>query len=161
MYMQQKKSVTVFLAALTLTGLSPSDASAQSHPQEVLDLIGSYEALAMKVRPLKGRVVVASSATDANAGFRPEGVPLRAQTATGTTGDNSAAERRAPERLRHKDRTASTDDDYTSLTAELAALERETQSELERIRAPGFGTSRQREGGGVRFGDRCRKTHSR
>jgi hypothetical protein len=152
--MNTQKSVTLFFATLALVGICQPTASAQDHPQEVLDLIGSYEALAMKVRPLQDRVLTASPATDTSTGFRPEGVPLRAQAATATTGDNSAAESRVSERLRHRDRAIGADDDYKRITSELSVLERNARSELQRIRTPGFGTVR--ESGSVRFGDGIR-----
>lgn len=153
MQIHLNRSATLFLAALSLIGLCCSRAPAQSHPQEVLDLIDSYEALAMKVRPLQDRVLVASSETGSSAGFQPEGVPLRAQVATATTGGDSAAESRVTERLRHRDRAASSDEDRRRVIARLSALEQKARSELERIRVPGFGTPREGENGGVRFGD--------
>lgn len=110
-------------------------AISDEHPQEVLDLAAGYDALAMKVRPLQDRVVVASQQAD-NGQFRPEGAPIRAQGDAPSTGDETGAERRVPERLRHKNRAAT---DAADLQARLAALEKRVLAERERIMQPEFG----------------------
>jgi hypothetical protein len=153
MQIHLKNPAILSLAALSMIGLLSSRATAQSHPQEVLDLIQSYEALAMKVRPLQDRVVDASSTTGSSAGFRPEGVPLRAGLATDTADGDSAPQRRVTERLRHRDRSVSSDTEYSRLSERLSALEQRIRSELERLRAPGFGAPGENDSGSVRFGD--------
>jgi hypothetical protein len=153
MQIHLNKSPTLFLAALSLVTLCSSRAPAQSHPQEVLDLIGSYEALAMKIRPVQDRMAVPSSETGGSESFRPEGVPLRAQVATATSDGDSASESRVSEQLRHRDRAVNSDDGYRRVRARLSALEEKVRSELERIGAPGLGMPREDEDSGVRFGD--------
>jgi len=74
-------TVTVFLFA------GSELAVAQSHPQEVLDLISEHDALAMKVRPLHDRVVSATKEDDGDTAFQPDGTPVRAKvTIDGTQG---------------------------------------------------------------------------
>jgi len=149
------------LAAIVLGGVWPARSNADSHPQEVLELVAAYDALAMKVRPLKDRVVIASAPGAADSSFRPEGVPLRATTATSAEAGNAAAEQRVSENLRHKDRAAPAADDYGRIKVRLSALEENARAERERISRPGFGVDLSRsdtEAGAVRFGDARRGT---
>lgn len=144
------------LIVIALAGLLPLRATAQGHPQEVLDLLAGYDALAMKVRPLQDRVVAAASSGDGSAGFKAEGVPVRAKAAADTASTDTAAEQRVSERLRHKDRAVPTGDDYARVRARLAALEDKLRAERARISSPGFGVPPNRvddDSGAVRFGD--------
>jgi hypothetical protein len=121
--------------AIALSALLPARVIADSHPQEVLDLIAAHESLAMKIRPLQDRVVVR---------FKPEGVPVRAKAEAAADEGNGNAESRASERLRHKDRAVSSDDDYTRIKARLDALEKNAKTERERVNRPAFGTDLRR-----------------
>jgi len=123
------------LVAIALSTLHPARVLADSHPQEVLDLVAAHNALAMKIRPLQDRVTLR---------FKPEGVPVRAKAETATDEGNGSTESRVSERLRHKDRAVSGDDDYTRIKARLEALEKNAKSERERVNRPGFGTDLRR-----------------
>jgi hypothetical protein len=128
-----KLTVLAFgLAAITLMGFLPASAIAQNRPQEVQDLIAAHEALAMKIRPLQDRVLTATAPQEGSAGFKPDGVPVRAK------GD-AKSEDRVPERLRHKDRAASDGDDYGRIKVRLSALEKNAKKERERVMRPSFG----------------------
>jgi len=129
-------SVVTAVAVLICIGFATPRASAQDHPQEVLDLVSTYQALGMKVRPLQDRVVIPANN---DAGFRPEGVPLRAGTSATTT-SGPAAEQRIPETLRHRNRSTSAAD-VDAIRCRLATLDGEIQSEIRRISAPGFASS--------------------
>jgi len=124
--------VATGLAAIVVIGLFPARATAQNRPQEVRDLIADHQALAMKIRPLQDRVLTATAPQDNSAGFKPDGVPVRAK------GD-ATSEGRVPERLRHKDRAASDSDDYGRIKVRLSALEKEAKVERERVMRPEFG----------------------
>jgi len=148
--------VVTGLAAIVVMGLVPARATAQNHPQEVLDLIAAHEALAMKIRPLQDRVLTATVPRDDNSKFNPDGVPVRAKGAA-TSGSNSpGSDLRAAERLRHKDRAASDGDDYGRIKVRLSALEKKARAERERVMRPHFGVGlaqRDSESGEIRFGD--------
>jgi hypothetical protein len=152
--------VDAALVAIVLCAVLPVRSSADSHPQEVLDLIAAYDALAMKVRPLQDRVAVAAASGSGDSSFRPEGVPLRATTTTSAAADETSAERRVSENLRHKDRAVPADD-YGRIEVRLSALEAKARAERERISRPEFGVDLSRSGGeagAVRFGDARRGT---
>jgi len=152
--------VSAALATIVLCGVLPGRSNAESHPQEVLDLVAAYDALAMKVRPLQDRVVIAAAPDTDDSSFRPEGVPLRATTATSAATDSASAERRVSENLRHKDRAVSSDD-YGRIKVRLSTLEEKVRAERARISSPGFGlrpTRSDGESGNVRFGDARRGT---
>jgi hypothetical protein len=149
------------LAAAIAAGLLPTRVVAQDHPQEVLDLIAEHQALAMKIRPLQDRIVVARAAAENSERFKPEGVPLRASSDAATGDGSTAAESRISGTLRHKDRAATSGDDLGRISARLSALERQAMAERERINRPRFGLATaqsSREGGDVRFGDGRRGT---
>jgi hypothetical protein len=131
----------VGLAAIVLIVLLPNRATAESRPQEVLDLISAHEALAMKIRPLQDRVLAAPPATESSAEFKTEGVPLRAKTSTTNGESNTENESRVPETLRHKDRAATSGDDYGRIKVKFSTLEKNASKERERINRPDFGVS--------------------
>ena len=134
----QAKAMAILLLAATWS----ATAAAQSHPQEVLDLIAQHEALAAKVRPLVKRVSDPDFAPE-DTGFRPEGAPLRATVTTSNSGSGSATrsepEQRVPERLGHRDRAAASSDDAARIATRLSALETQARTERERIMRPNFG----------------------
>ncbi len=124
------------LMAVAVTGIVPGHSFADDRPQEVLDLIADHQALVMKIRPLRYRVVAAAS-KDRDDRFGPESPPVRAEVKVATEESNTGAENRVPERLRHKDRSASDDDDR--ITDRLAALEKHARTERERVSRPDYG----------------------
>lgn len=149
------------IAIVTVMALLPTRVTAQSQAQEVLDLILDHQALAMKVRPLQDRVLVASPPEQDSESFSPEGVPIRAKSDATTGENNTGAENRVSERLRHKNRAATSSDDYDRIKMRLAALEENARAERERINRPDFGISSARrasESGEVRIGDGRRGT---
>ena len=73
---------------------------------------------------------------ESSAGFKPDGAPLRAKAATGTASESG---RRAPERLRHKDRAVTSGDDYGRIKVKMAALDKKAKAERERVNRPKFG----------------------
>ncbi len=111
-------------------------AQAQDRPQEVRDLIAAHDALAMKIRPLHDRVIVARPKKEKSTGFKPEGAPLRAKVGTASS-ENTGG--RASERLRHKDRAATSGDEYGHLKVQFLALEKKAKAERERVNNPKFG----------------------
>jgi co-chaperonin GroES (HSP10) len=111
----------VGLAVIALTVLTPDRATAESRPQEVRRLISAHEALAMKIRPLKDRVIIA-----------------RSTNVESNTGNAS----RVPETLRHKNRAAAKSDDYGRIKVKLSALEKSASKERERISRPEFGVAK-------------------
>lgn len=135
-----KLSVVVTgLAAIVMMGLFPASATAQSRPQEVLDLIAAHKALAMKIRPLQDRVLTVTAPKEDSNQFKPDGVPVRAKS-NATSGDsNPASEGRVAERLRHKDRAATDGDDYGRIKVRLSALKKKAKAERERVMRPKFG----------------------
>jgi len=149
--------VAAVLMVIALTLLLPVRADADSHPQEVLELIAAHHALAMKIRPLQDRIVLQASAQDTGAGFHPEGAPVRAKSNTATTQGAAGAENRVPGTIRHRDRAVA-GDDYGRFKVRLSTLEQRAGAELERISRPGFGYrsasgATADESGAVRFGD--------
>jgi outer membrane murein-binding lipoprotein Lpp len=143
------------LLSMAITALPFMSAMADDHPQEVLDLVAAYDALAMKVRPLQDRVQAAESPRQDKAQFRPEGAPIRATADATSTGSKSDSESRAPERLRHKNRATT---DTVDLNDRLAALEKKILAERERVMQPEFGAglrgrNADDESGAIRFGD--------
>jgi hypothetical protein len=124
--------VAAALTAVTLGGLFSTNAIADSRPQAVLDLIAAHQTMAMKVRPLNDRVLVA---------FKPDGVPIRAKVSAEKAESNDSAVTRAPapERLRHKDRAASSSDEYGRIKVRLSAFEKDAKTERERVNTPRFG----------------------
>ncbi|MDH3265326.1 MAG: hypothetical protein OEM25_00040 [Gammaproteobacteria bacterium] len=111
--------MVVGLVATTLAGISPSAAIAQSQPREVRDLIAAHDALAMRVRPLQDRIIVAEQTKRSDEGFQPRGVP---------------------ETIGHKGRAVSDSDDYGRIKVRLSTLENKARTERRRISRPGFGT---------------------
>ena len=99
----QSASAVGALAAL------PGYAFADDRPQEVLDLIEDHQALAMKIRPLRYRVVAAAS-MDRDDRFGPESPQARAPS-----------------------------DDDDRITNRLAALDKSASTERERVNRPRFG----------------------
>ena len=99
----------VGLTAVAGTGFVPGYAFADDRPQEVLDLIADHQALAMKIRPLRYRVVAAAS-KDRDDRFGAQSPQVR---------------------------TVSDDDDR--ITARLTALEKSARTERERINRPDYG----------------------
>lgn len=147
--------MVVGLAAVTLTGLLSSRATAQSHPQEVLDLIAAHDALAMKIRPLRDRVLAMPS-KESSTGFNPDGVPVRAKTGAATGESKADAETRVSETLRHKDRAVTTSDEYGRIKVQFSTLEKKARAERERVNRPNFGIHSARSestSGDIRFGD--------
>jgi hypothetical protein len=143
------------MAVLTAQAIAVR-AFAQSHPQEVLDLVAAHDVLEMKIRVLQDRVAAPSSAKGDSASFNPDGVPIRAKGSATADGSSSGAEARLPERLRHRDRPTSGTDDYARIRARLQLLEKKAAAERERISQPGFGAGSYRlepEAGEIRFGD--------
>jgi len=150
------------LLLLAFAGFVPCHAATDSHPQEVLDLVAAYDALAMKVRPLQKRVVV-SSREEKSTKFNPDGRPVRAKVDTSA---DDGADTRVPERLRHKTREAAYDDAAAGLLGRLNALEKRILAERERINRPEYGAGLRaanadgekadKESGGVQFGDGIR-----
>ncbi len=131
------RSISVIAVLLLVSLLASGPAAAQSRPQEVLDLVAAHEALAMKIRPLHDRVLVArSKPKESSAGFKPDGTPLRARAGTGTASESG---RRVSERLRHKDRAATSGDDYGRIKVKMAALDKKAKAERERVNRPKFG----------------------
>ena len=141
------------LGVLLFSGLSGQPAAAQEQPQEIRDLIRSYEALAMKIRPLQDRVAARSPGTESNPRFEPEGVPLRAQVRTSSSDGAADGGTRAPERLRHRDRAVNAEDEYARVSAGVSELNRSVEAALARIRAPGFGTRNENAPARIGFGD--------
>ena len=134
-----KLAVTIFgLTAVALLELVPTRAIADNRPQEVLDLIAAHQELAMKIRPLNDRVLIAAPKDD-NEQFKPDGVPVRAKASAATLENNDSAEARAPERLRHKDRAANDGDDHGRIKVRFSALEENARKERERVNRPQFG----------------------
>lgn len=130
-------SIPVAAALLLAILTTPNPTAAQGHPQEVLDLIAGHEALAMKIRPLHDRVIVArSKSKKSGTAFKPDGTPLRAKAATGTASESG---RRVPEILRHKDRAATSGDDYKRINAQISRLKKRAKAERERVNRPNFG----------------------
>jgi len=111
----------VGLMAVTISGLLPTLAQADSRPQEVLDLIAGHQALVVKIRPLHDRVQAPQQKKD-SAGIKPD-----------------RAEKRAPETLRHKDRAVSSSDEYGRIKVQLSAFEKKARAERERVNNPRFG----------------------
>lgn len=154
----------VSIAIVAVTTLWSGPPWAQSHPQEVLDLIAGHQALAAKIRPLLDRVEMPKASSDDSAGFRPEGAPIRGTVATSNSSASSDPEQRVPERLRQRDRatTSSADDSLAArLAARLAALDAQATAERERVMRPEFGAGLNRNNatsGDVRFGDGIRGT---
>ncbi len=97
------------LTAVAVTGFVPGYAFADDRPQEVLDLIADHEVLAMKIRPLRYRVVAAAS-KDRDDRFGSESPQVRAVS-----------------------------DDDDRITDRLAALDKSASTERERVNAPRFG----------------------
>jgi len=124
------------LALVTLAGLLPAGVAADGRSQEVLDLIADHEALAMKIRPLQDRVLVAAPKKDAQQ-FKPDGVPVRAKVSATT--DDSDSDNRVPERLRHKGRAASDSDEHGRIKVRFATLDENAKAERERVNRPQFG----------------------
>jgi len=144
----------VMLAVTVLAASLPGRVAAQSHPQEVLDLVAAHEALAMKIRPLQDRIVVSAAPQAGTAGFNPEGAPIRAKGSTTTDDAATGAENRSAETLRHRDRAAAPEPG--GLGARLSAFAEKARVESERISQPGFGlrsAAREAGSGAVRFGD--------
>lgn len=117
------------------------DATAQERPQAVLELISGHDALAMKIRPLHDRVLAAES-KEGSASFKPEGVPLRAKAETAGV---QPSEKRIPARLSHRDRSATSGDDYGRIKVRFWALEKKAKAERERVNQPSFGAGLQNE----------------
>jgi hypothetical protein len=143
--------VAVVLAAVTSIGLPPAPVTAQDHPQEVLDLIAAHKELAMKIRPLRDRVIALAPVYE-----KTEGASLRAQSSDETRRSNPAADRRVSETLRNRDRAVLGSDEYDRIEGRLADLEEKAEEELGRISIPGFGLrslQRNRQSGETRFGD--------
>ena len=152
----QLSRIIVFPALLT--GILATHALAQDHPQEVLDLISAHEALAMKIRVLQDRVSVPKSN---ETGFRPESAPVRAKVATEAETGTADAEKRIPETLRHRDRSAADPEGHGRINVRLTALAQDATAERERINRPEFGAGTrrvERESGDIRFGDGRRGT---
>lgn len=148
------------VAVILLTTLWAAEAPTQSHPQEVLDLISGHQALAAKVRPLLDRVEMPKASSDDSTGFRPEGAPIRGTVDAPNSGSRSDPEQRLPERLRHRDRAA-TSTAADRLAARLEALDAQAKAERERVMRPEFGVDLNRSNAGsrdVRFGDGIRGT---
>lgn len=97
------------LTAVAVTGFVPGHPFADDRPQEVLDLIADHQALAMKIRPLRYRVVAAAS-KDRDERFGPESPQVRAVS-----------------------------DDDDGITTRLAALEKSARTERERVNRPDYG----------------------
>ena len=114
------RAISVMAVLLLVSLLASGPAAAQDHPQEVLDLIAAHEALAMKIRPLQDRVIVARS--------KPK-----------ESKDSRSTERRVPKRLRHKDRAATSGDDYGRIKVKMAALDKKAKAERKRISRANFG----------------------
>lgn len=131
--------IAVVLAVVALLGLLPTSTAADKRPQEVLDLISAHEALAMKIRPLNDRVLVAAAPKESDQRFKPDGVPIRAKASVATDESNDGAETRVPERLRHKERAANDGDDHGRIKVRLSALEENARKERERVNRPQFG----------------------
>jgi len=143
------------LAAFALTSLNSPGAAADEHPQEVLDLIAAHDALAMKIRPLQDRLASIAPTSDATV-FKPEGAPVRAKANTGSEENKAAAEKRMPTTLTHRDRAASTGDDYGRIKVRLSALAAKAKAERERVMRPDFGVGLRRgeeASSTIRFGD--------
>lgn len=130
------RSLVVALAAVGIATSFWSAAMAQSHPQEVLDLVAAHNALAMKIRPLRDRIAAAEQ-DNAETVFNPEGAPVRAKVAAAADQGTSQSESRVTERLRHKDRAVAMDKE--NLMARLTTLETKARKERERINRPNFG----------------------
>lgn len=110
-------SVPVAAALLLIFLATSSLATAQSRPQEVLDLAAAHQALAMKIRPLQDRIIIAR-------------VPPKESQSSGA---------RVSERLRHKDRAATATDEYGRLKVRFSALDKKARAERERVMRPNFG----------------------
>ena len=134
----QLSGLVVAVVGLTAVALS-THAIAETRPQELLDLIAGHEALAMKIRPLQNRVVVAVASKDRDERFNPQSVPARAKVKVATDESNTDAEKRVPERLRHKDRAATGGDDYDGVMARLSTLDKSARTERERVNRPKYG----------------------
>lgn len=124
----------VLLLSFVMSGLVTA---APDRPKQVLDLVAAHEALAMKIRPLHDRILVARSKNKkSGTAFKPDGAPLRAKAATGTASESG---RRTSERLRHKDRAVTSGDDYGRIKVKMAALDKKAKAERERVNRPNFG----------------------
>jgi hypothetical protein len=146
----------VLLIAVLTTQVIAVRVFAQSHPQEVLDLMTAHDALEMKIRALQDRAAAPSSSQGNSASFNPDGVPIRATAGAAADDSSRGAEARIPDRLRHKDRATNSSDDYARIRARLQLLDKKAATERERLSQPGFGTRTyrlEREAGEVRFGD--------
>lgn len=110
-------SVPIAAALLLALLFAPGGAAAQGHPQEVLDLVAAHEALAMKIRPLQDRIIIAR-------------VPPKESQSAGT---------RVSERLRHKGRAATATDEYGRLKVKFSTLNKKARAERERVNRPDFG----------------------
>lgn len=133
-----KLTVAVAVGSAMLLAALSQVAHAQNRPQGVRDLIAGHAALAMKIRPLHDRVLIARPKVGESAGFKPDGVPLRAKVGT-TSGKSGGTEARVPERLRHKDRAATSADEYGRLKVQFLTLEKKAKAERERVNRPDFG----------------------
>lgn len=106
-------------AAFVIAFQLPTAALAQdSHPQEVLDLVATHQALAMKIRPLQDRIIVRR-------------VPPK---------DSQSSDTRVSERLRHKNRAATSTDEFGRIKVQFLKLEKEARTERERVMRPDFGS---------------------
>lgn len=146
----------VLLIAVFATQVVAFRVFAQSHPQEVLDLVSAHHAFEAKIRMLQDRAAAPSSGNGSGASFNPDGVPIRAKASTTADDSIPGAETRIPDRLRHKDRATNSSDEYARIRARLQLLAKQAAAERERISQPGFGTRTYRlesEAGEVRFGD--------
>jgi hypothetical protein len=88
--------------------------------------------------------------------FKPEGAPVRAKANTGSEENKAAAEKRMPTTLTHRDRAASTGDDYGRIKVRLSALAAKAKAERERVMRPDFGVGLRRgeeASSTIRFGD--------
>lgn len=133
------RAISVIAMLLLVSLLASGPTAAQGRPQEVLDLVAAHQALAMKIRPLHDRVLVArSKPKESGTAFKPDGTPLRAKAGTGT-GTASESGRRVSERLRHKGRAATSGDDYGRIKVKMAALDKKAKAERERVNRPKFG----------------------
>ncbi len=129
------RAISVVAVLLLAPLLASGPAAAQDHPQEVLDLVAAHQALAMKIRPLSDRVLVArSKPKESSASFKPDGTPLRTKAGTASGAGSGTAER-----LRHKDRAATSGDDYGRIKVKMAALDKKAKAERERVNRPKFG----------------------
>ena len=89
---------------------------------------------------MQDRVLTATAPQENSAGFKPDGVPIRAKGDANSEGG-------VPERLRHKDRAATGGDDYGRIKARLSALDKKARKERERVMRPEFGAGLSRSKG--------------